>query len=79
MEWTAYNFECADVAARESLVAWFDRNHPVDAPADDDHVHGSLVDDAGAETPADVAWIAEYVYVLTNHRVEGLLADAADH
>lgn len=78
MEWTVYNFECADERAREALVAWFERTHPVDAPEGEDGVHGALAGPDGEETPADLAWIAEYVYVLTDGPVEGLLADSAD-
>ncbi|WP_436909579.1 hypothetical protein [Halosimplex marinum] len=78
MEWTAYSFECADGAARESLVAWFDDHHPVDVPADDECVHGDLVDGDGTERAADLAWVAEYCYVLVSEPVPGLLVESAD-
>ncbi|WP_135363966.1 hypothetical protein [Halosimplex halophilum] len=77
MEWTAYTFECADGATRESLVAWFDDHHPVDVP-DDDCVHGDLVDGDGAERAVDLAWVAEYCYALVNEPVPGLLVESAD-
>ncbi len=73
-----YNFECADVDARESLVEWVDATNPVDVPAGADSVHGPLTDQNGEEIPADVAWVAEYVYVLTNPRVAGFLEESAD-
>ena len=44
MEWTVYNFECADTEARKSLVDWFDETQPLDAPENEDHVHGRLID-----------------------------------
>jgi hypothetical protein len=78
VEWTAYTFECADERARESLVAWVADHHPVDVPADDECVHGDLVDGDGAERPADLAWVAEYCYVLVNEPVPGLLVESAD-
>ncbi|WP_415380715.1 hypothetical protein [Halosimplex sp. TS25] len=77
MEWTAYSFECADPDARESLVEWFEETHPVDVPADEDHVHGDLVDGDDEERAADLAWVAEYVYALTNEPVPGLLVESA--
>ncbi|WP_123538320.1 hypothetical protein [Halosimplex salinum] len=77
MEWTAYSFECADADARASLVEWFDETHPLDVPADEDHVHGDLVDGDGEERAADLAWVAEYVYTLTNEPVPGLLVESA--
>ncbi len=73
-----YNFECADADARESLLEWFEATSPVEIPEDDDSVHGVLTDAGGEEIRADLAWIAEYVYVLTNPRVDGLLDDSAD-
>lgn len=79
MEWTAYSFECADVDARESLLQWFDEAHPIDVPDDADHVHGLLVEGDGAERKADLAWIAEYCYVLTNQPVSGLLVESAEY
>lgn len=78
MEWKVYNVECADSSLRDSLVEWFGANHPVDIPADGDAVHGKLVDAAGEELSADIALVGEYVYVLTNQRVEGLLESSAD-
>ncbi|WP_226021809.1 hypothetical protein [Halomicrobium salinisoli] len=78
MEWTVYNFECADEGARQSLLSWFEEENPVEIPEDEDSVHGALTDADGEEIRADVAWIAEYVYVLTNPRVAGLLAASAD-
>lgn len=90
MEWTVYNFECADATARERLVEWFDAEHPLEVPTgaetsaeptseslEDDGVHGALVSGDG-ETPADLAWVAEYVYVMTSDPVDELLADTAD-
>lgn len=79
MEWTVYNFECADAAASESFVDWLDATGPLDVPDDADAVHGPLVTEDGEDVPADVAWIAEYVYVMTAERVTGLLEDAAEH
>jgi hypothetical protein len=78
MEWTVYDFECADAAARESLVEQLASVHPFDVPADDDAVHGDLVDADGEVLSADLAWVAEYVYVLTNDPVTGLLDATAD-
>ena len=78
MEWTAYTFECADDRARESLVAWFDAHHPIDVPDDGDCVHGDLADGEGSERAADLAWVGEYCYVLTNDPVPGLLVESAD-
>ena len=79
MEWTAYSFECADADARESLLQWVDKTHPVAVPDDADHVHGRLTDGSGdgSERKADLAWIAEYWYVLTNQPVSGLLVESA--
>lgn len=77
VEWTVYNFECADAAARESLLADVERSNPIDLPDDGDAAHGSLVDDSGTERPVDVAWIADYVYVLAERRIGGLLARTA--
>ncbi|MFC7138621.1 hypothetical protein ACFQMA_02075 [Halosimplex aquaticum] len=77
MEWTAYSFECADADDRESLVAWFGEHHPVEIPTDADHVHGDLVDGDGERRAADLAWVAEYVYALTNDPVPGLLVESA--
>ncbi|QPV64038.1 hypothetical protein I7X12_05255 [Halosimplex litoreum] len=78
MEWTAYTFECADGRAREALVGWFDDRHPMDPPDDGDCVHGDLVDGEGAERPADLAWVGEYCYALTDDPVPGLLVESAD-
>lgn len=78
MEWTAYSFECADEGARESLVEWFDAHHPVEVPAEGDHVHGDLVDGDGEARAADLAWVAEYCYALVNDPVPGLLVESAD-
>lgn len=78
MEWTVYNFECTDAEARVSLVEWFDETQPLDVPADEDYVHGTLVDADGEEWQADLAWVAEYGYLLTNDRVPGLLDASAD-
>ena len=78
MEWTVYNFECADAAARESLLSWVESANPLSIPDGADSVHGPLADD-GEEAPADLAWIAEYVYVLTDERVDGLLAESAGY
>ena len=75
MEWTVYNFECADTETRESLVDWFDETHRLDVPEGEDYVHGALVD---AERKADLAWVAEYGYLLSNDRVPGLLDASAD-
>lgn len=77
MEWTAYTFECAGEAARESLVAWFDDRHPVAVPDDEESVHGDLVDGNGAERAADLAWVGEYCYVLVTEPVPGLLVESA--
>ena len=78
MEWTVYNFECADAEARESLVDWFDETHRLDVPEDEDYVHGTLVDADDAERKADLAWVAEYGYLLSNDCVPGLLDASAD-
>ncbi|QLH77375.1 hypothetical protein HZS55_08750 [Halosimplex rubrum] len=77
MEWTTYTFECADEAARESLVAWFDDRHPVAIPNGEDCVHGDLVDGDGTERAADLAWVADYCYVLVEEPVPGLLVESA--
>jgi hypothetical protein len=77
MEWTAYSFECADAAARASLVDWFDGTHSVAVPADGDSVHGDLTDGDGETHSADLAWLADYCYVLTNDPVPGLLVESA--
>ncbi len=73
-----YNVECADGAARAALVDWLGEANPIDIPEDDDSVHGELTDASGEAIKADLAWIAEYVYVLTNPRVDGLLEASAD-
>jgi len=78
VEWTAYSFECADAAARASLVEWFDRTHPVDVPSDGDYAHGDLLDGDGEARAADLAWVAEYCYALVNDPVPGLLVESAD-
>jgi len=78
VEWTAYSFDCGDANARESLVQWFDDAHPIDVPDDVDHLHGDLLDGNDAELKADLAWIAEYCYVLTNQQVAGLLVESAE-
>jgi hypothetical protein len=77
MEWTAYSFECTDADARKSLVEWFDDQHPVEVPADADHVHGDLVDGDGEQRAVDLAWVADYCYALTNEPVPGLLVESA--
>jgi hypothetical protein len=78
VEWTVYNFECADAEACESLVDWFDETHWLDVPEDEDYVHGTLVDADDAERKVDLAWVAEYGYLLSNDRVPGLLDASAD-
>lgn len=78
MEWTVYNFECADATARASFVERLASAHPFDVPEDDDAVHGDLVDANGEVLSADLAWVAEYVYVLTEDPVAGLLDATAD-
>lgn len=75
MEWTVYNFECGDRGAREELLSRLAATHPIAFPDDADSCHGTLVDADGDECSADVAWIADYVYVLVTERVDGLLDD----
>ena len=79
MEWTVYNFECADSEARESLVDWFDETQPLDVPEEENYVHGRLVDADDTERKADLAWVAEYGYLQTNDRVPGLFEASADY
>ena len=78
MEWTTYSFECADTEGRASLVEWFDETHPLDVPEGEDYVDGTLVDADGEECQVDLAWVAEYAYLLANDRVPELLDASAD-
>jgi hypothetical protein len=77
VEWTVYNFECGDPAGRAALVAWFERAHSIEIPDGSDVVHDTLQGSDG-EHSADLAWVTEYLYLLTAARVPGLLADSAD-
>jgi len=79
VEWTVYTFECDAVAARESFVDWLDATNPLDVPEDAEAVHGPLVGGDGAAVPADVAWIAEYAYVMTAERILDFLDESATY
>lgn len=72
--WTVCNFECADVAAREALMDYFEREHPVEFPADRYSVLAAV--DAGrGRTAADFAWVGRYLYVTTRSAGRDLLFD----
>lgn len=79
MDWTVSNFECADAPARAALVEWFERAHAFDLSPDGDAAHGSITGADGEFHSADLAWVAEYAYLLTSDRVPGLLAATAPH
>ncbi|WP_410766629.1 hypothetical protein [Haloferax sp. DFSO60] len=75
--WTVYNFECEDVSSREALMEWFEANHPVEFPADDDSVFADY-DNGERTVGADYAWIDRYLYVTVMGEAETLVAETLD-
>lgn len=75
--WTVYNFECEDVRARESLMDWFEENHPVEFPDDEDSIFAEVDNDDQA-TGADFAWIDRYLYVTVMGEAEHVVLDTTD-
>lgn len=75
--WTVYNLECADAAARETLMDWFEREHPVAFPADRYSVIAEVDTGSGA-VEADFAWVGRYLYVTTRTDGGDLLRETMD-
>lgn len=72
--WTVHCFECADEPAREALLEWFEREHPLERPGDRYSVVAELT--VGGEAVwADYAWVGSYCYVTTRTHPGGLLED----
>lgn len=78
MSWKTYAFECVDESQRESLMAWFEANHPVEFPANRYSVFESVVGDDGAETGADYAWLGRYLYVTVMGEADDIVWHSAD-
>lgn len=81
MDWTVYNFECTDPDARDRFLDYFDREHPVDVPEDDEAVHEEVRDAAGETQGAEYAWLPDhdYLYVTSLAPVEGVLDMTAEY
>lgn len=72
--WTVYAFECADVPAREALLDYFEREHPVAFP--DDRYSMVAEVNAGRGTAwADFAWVGRYCYVATRTDGDALVRE----
>lgn len=81
MDWTVYNFECADAAARDRFLDYFEAHHPVEFPDDDEATHQEIRDADGETQGAEYAWIRDspYLYVTSLEPVAGLLETTAAH
>jgi len=77
VSWSVYNFECADVTAREELMAWFEQYHPVEFPDDEDAVFESVETPDGT-TGADFAWVDRYLYVTVMGEADHVVHDSMD-
>jgi hypothetical protein len=75
--WTVYCLECDDVAARESLMDRFEREHPVEFPADRYSVVAT-VDHDGEAVETDFAWVDRYLYLTTTTPVDDLVLESMD-
>jgi hypothetical protein len=78
MSWWVYNFECTDVPAREALMDHFEREHPVEFPADR-YSEFAEVNTPEGTTGADFAWIDRYLYVSVMADAEHLVHETVDH
>jgi hypothetical protein len=75
--WTVYCLECDDVAAREALMARFEREHPVEFPEDRYSVVAAVVHD-GEQVETDFAWVDRYLYLTTTTEVDDLVLQTMD-
>lgn len=75
--WTVYNFECADVVARDALLARIEAHHPVTVPSDGDSVFAD-VDTGSAVVGADYAWADRYLYVTVMESADVLFQQTVD-
>lgn len=76
VSWRVYNFECEDEAARETLMTWFEANHPVAFP-DDRYSVFEQVDAGDRTTGADYAWLDRYLYVTVMGEAGSLVQETA--
>lgn len=77
MDWTVYNFECADESARAAFMDWLEGHHPVTFPDDRYSVFAEVETDDGT-TGADYAWVGRYLYVTVMGDAEGLAQETTD-
>lgn len=77
VNWTVYNYECEDERARKTLMEWFEAQHPVEFPEDEDSIFAE-VSNGDDVIGADYAWIDRYLYVTVTGEAENIIHDTTD-